>query len=244
MVEGARLESELPVKSRYEGSNPSRSVVLCRTRSRPRLGSGCPDRFRGRRFELRHPWPRTSFPPRCPPGPPFSTSARSAGPWSRMATEIVERGRRHRRASCSSASSAAASSWPTACKRLIDQSEGSSRPVRQARHHPLSRRSPDRRPRPGGRRDPAARPRRADRRHRGRRALHRPHRARGARRVRRLRPAAPDPALRADRPRRAASCRSRPTSSAPRSSTGPGDRVDVLVVRARRPRRGRAGAGG
>jgi hypothetical protein len=26
VAEGARLESELPVKSRYEGSNPSRSV--------------------------------------------------------------------------------------------------------------------------------------------------------------------------------------------------------------------------
>ena len=45
-------------------------------------------------------------------------------------------------------------------KRLIDQSEGSSVPRRQARHHPLSRRPPDRRPPARGRRDPAARPRR------------------------------------------------------------------------------------
>ena len=52
-----------------------------------------------------------------------------------------------------------------------------------------------------------------------------------------------DPALRADRPRRPRAARSRPTSSAPRVSTGarrPGGRARL---RARRPRRGRAGAG-
>ena len=37
--------------------------------------------------------------------------------------------------------------------------------------------------------------------------------------------------------------RSRPTSSARRSARRPADRVDVLVQRARRPGRGRAGAG-
>ena len=67
----------------------------------------------------------------------------------------------------------------------------------------------------GGRRDrPPGGPRRPHRGDRGRRALHRPDHARGAGRAGRLRPAPADPALRADRPRAAGSCRSSPTSSA------------------------------
>ena len=128
-------------------------------------------------------------------------------------------------------------------KRLIDQSEGSS--IASGKLDITLYRDDLQTvgPRPVVGRDPPAQSRRPHGGDRGRRALHRPHGPRGARRVRRLRSAAPDPAVRPDRPRRPRAADPGRHRRRPTVTHGPGDRVDVLVDGARRPRRGRAGAG-
>ena len=149
------------------------------------------------------PTPRAaSFPPRCPPGPPSSTTGRSAGRssgWPPRSSNVAAAPT----ISSWSAFSAAASSSPTASSVSSISPKAPPFPCGKLDitlyRDDLQTVGP--RPVVGETRLPE--PRRPHRGDRGRRALHRPHRPRRPRRVRRFRPAAPDPALRAHRPRRA-----------------------------------------